>query len=129
MPRTRLAWSSWNYAIARDPAGGISAATHYWMNSLQGVSDRENYFVSINRSEAIDPSKVLRQTIAYEHPLFSLGAMRAQAGLPGLNAAARGTTETYFAGSYFRYGFHEDAFRSAANLSELLLGGDPWTTG
>ena len=128
MPRTRLAWSSWNYAIGRDPAGRISAATHYWMNSLQGVSDRENYFVSINGAETIDPAKV-RRTIAYEHPLFSLGAMRAQRELPGLNLAARGTTETYFAGSYFRSGFHEDAFLSAANLSGLLLGGDPWTTG
>jgi predicted NAD/FAD-binding protein len=125
MPRTRLAWSSWNYEIARDAAGGVSAATHYWMNSLQGVSDRENYFVSINRPEGVDPAKVIR-TIAYEHPLFSLGAIRAQADLPGLNAAARGTTETYFAGSYFRYGFHEDGLLSAFNLSELLLGGDPW---
>jgi len=125
MPRTRLAWSSWNYEIARDGAGGVSTATHYWMNSLQGVSDRENYFVSINRPEAVDPARVLR-TIAYEHPLFSLGAIRAQEDLPRLNAAARGTTETYFAGSYFRYGFHEDGLLSAFGLSELLLGGDPW---
>jgi predicted NAD/FAD-binding protein len=125
MPRTRLAWSSWNAEIARDAAGGVSVATHYWMNSLQGVSDRVNYFVSINRPEAVDPAKVLR-TIAYEHPLFSLGAVRAQEELPRLNAAARGSTETYFAGSYFRYGFHEDALLSAAALSELLVGGDPW---
>jgi uncharacterized protein len=125
MPRTRLAWSSWNYEIARDAAGQVSAATHYWMNSLQGVSDRENYFVSIGRAEAIDPARVVR-TIAYEHPLFSLGAVQAQADLPRLNAAARGSTETYFAGSYFRYGFHEDGLLSAFNLSELLLGGDPW---
>jgi predicted NAD/FAD-binding protein len=69
---------------------------------------------------------VLR-TIAYDHPLFNLGALRAQAGLPGMNASARGTTETYYAGSYFRYGFHEDAFNSAANLSEQLLGRDPWS--
>jgi uncharacterized protein len=126
MPRTRRAWASWNYSLARDAAGEVSAATHYWMNSLQGVSDRENYFVSINGAEAIDPAKVLR-TIAYEHPLFNLGAVRAQAELPALNAAARGTTETYFAGSYFRYGFHEDALQSAVSLSELLLGSDPWS--
>jgi len=125
MPRTRLAWASWNYEIARDAAGRPSTATHYWMNSLQEVSDRENYFVSINRPEAIDPSRILR-TIAYEHPLFNLGATRAQEDLPRLNASARGATETYFAGSYFRYGFHEDAFQSAVRLSALLLGRDPW---
>jgi uncharacterized protein len=46
--------------------------------------------------------------------------------LPALNAAARETTRTFFAGSYFRYGFHEDALLSAVQLSELLLGCDPW---
>ena len=127
MPRTRLAWSSWNYEIASggdDPA----TATHYWMNALQGVSDRENYFVSINRPEAIDPARVLRR-IPCEHPLFDLAALAAQPELPGLNAAARKTTGTYFAGSYFRYGFHEDALLSAYNLSALLLGRDPWPVG
>ena len=128
MPRTPLAWSSWNYEISRDDAGQISTATHYWMNSLQGVSDRENYFVSINRPEAIAPEKVLRR-IAYEHPLFSLGAVRAQAEIPALNAAARGTTETYFAGAWQRYGFHEDGLFSAHRLSAQFLGRDPWPAG
>lgn len=125
MPRTRLAWSSWNYEINRDAAGRKSTATHYWMNSLQGVSDRENYFVSIERPEAINPAKVLR-TIHYRHPLFTLGAIRAQKELPALNAAAVDTTQTFFAGSYHRYGFHEDGFLSAHRLGELLLGRDPW---
>lgn len=125
MPRTRLAWSSWNYEINRDAAGRKSTATHYWMNSLQGVSDRENYFVSIERPEQIDPKKLLR-TIHYRHPLFTLGASRAQKEMPALNAAALGTTETFFAGSYTRYGFHEDAFLSAVKLGELILGRDPW---
>lgn len=127
MPRTRLAWSSWNYEIARDTAGRTSTATHYWMNSLQGVSDRDNYFVSINRPDAVDPAKVHRR-INYEHPLFSLGAVRAQEEIPALNAAARGTTETYFAGAWQRYGFHEDGLLSAVRLSELLLDRDPWST-
>lgn len=125
MPRTPLAWSAWNYSIACDPAGRISPATHYWMNCLQGVSDRENYFVSINGAERINPAKVLK-TIPYEHPLFSLGAVQAQAGLPALHAAAAGRTETYFAGAWTRYGFHEDGFLSAVNLGQLLLGRDPW---
>lgn len=125
MPRTRLAWSSWNYEIARDANGRASPATHYWMNSLQGVSDRENYFVTINRPESIAPEKVLRR-IHYEHPLFSLGAVRAQTAIPALNAAAAGTTETFFAGAWQRYGFHEDGLLSAARLCEQLLGRDPW---
>jgi predicted NAD/FAD-binding protein len=125
MPRTPLARAAWNYQLARDSAGRLSPATHYWMNELQGVSERENYFVSINRADSIDPAKVI-QRMDYAHPLFSLGALQAQAELPALNAAAQGRSETYFAGSYFGYGFHEDAFRSAVQLSERLLGRDPW---
>lgn len=126
MPRTRLAWSAWNYAISREATGRLAPATHYWMNRLQGVSDRENYFVSINGADRIDPAKVLK-TIAYEHPLFSLGAVRAQADLPRLNTAALSATKTYFAGAWQRYGFHEDGMLAAVNLSQLILGRDPWT--
>lgn len=126
LPRTPLARAAWNYQLVRDEAGRLSPATHYWMNELQGVSTRENYFVTINRPGSIDSSKIIKR-IDYTHPLFSLGAVRAQTELPKLNEQARGRTETYFAGSYFRYGFHEDAFMSAVQLSELLLARDPWT--
>jgi predicted NAD/FAD-binding protein len=126
MPRTRLAWSAWNYALARDASGRISPATHYWMNRLQGVSDRENYFVSINGTDRINPAKVLK-TIPCTHPLFNHGAVHAQAGIPQLNAAAAGGTETYFVGAWQRYGFHEDGLVSALDICRLLLGRDPWT--
>ena len=125
MPRSRLAWSSWNYEINRAADGRVSPATHYWMNSLQGVSDRENYFVTIGRPDSIAPEKVLRH-IAYEHPLFSVGAIQAQAKIPALHAAAAGTTETYYAGAWQRYGFHEDGLLSAHRLAAQLLARDPW---
>lgn len=128
MPRTRRAWASWNYETA---AGGdriFEPATHYWMNRLQGVSDRENYFVSINRADHIDGRRVLRR-IACTHPLFDLNAVSAQPRLTHLNRCAAGFTETYFAGSYFGHGFHEDAFKSAVDLATQFLGHDPWSAG
>ncbi len=125
MPRTRRAWASWNYETVLGGDGKLDPATHYWMNRLQGVSERQDYFVSINRAEHIAPEKILRR-IAYHHPLFDLGAINAQPRLPQLNQRAAESTQTYFAGSYFRYGFHEDAFKSAVDLSTQLLGGDPW---
>ena len=124
MPRTRRCWASWNYLIQQTAEGGAKPSTHYWMNSLQGVSDRTNYFVSINAGEDVAPEKVLRR-IAYEHPLFDVEAGRAQRRLPELNRLSRDQS-TYFCGSYFRYGFHEDAFMSAVNLCRDLLGGEPW---
>jgi len=122
MPRTRLCWSAWNYRIDVDAAGRFRPSTIYWMNRLQGVSDRENYFVSINGDEKVNPAYILR-CIPYEHPLFSLGAIRAQAALPELN---RRGTNVYFCGSYFRYGFHEDAFTSALDLCRHLTGERLW---
>ena len=125
MPRTRRAWASWNYETAVKDGGELDPATHYWMNRLQDVSDREDYFVSINLPEHVAPEKVLRR-IAYHHPLFNLGAINSQDKLPEINQRAAGSTETYYAGSYFRNGFHEDAFKSAVDLSTQLLGRDPW---
>ena len=124
MPKTRRCWASWNYRIKPTSGGGIEPSTHYWMNSLQGVSDTTNYFVSINAADEIAPDKVLKR-INYEHPLFDMAAIDAQKRLPELNRLSRDQT-TYFCGSYFRYGFHEDAFGSAVALCRDLLGEGPW---
>ncbi len=125
LPRTRLAWSAWNYAITRGADGAIVPATHYWMNRLQRVSERENYFVTIGDLGLVDPAKVLAR-IPCDHPLFTRGAVEAQAGIAALNQMAAGTTETYYCGAWTRYGFHEDGLLSAVNLSRQLLGRDPW---
>ncbi len=129
MPRTRRAWAAWNYRLdlpsSARPNEPLEASTHYWMNRLQGVSDRVNYFVSINGEALIDPAKVLK-TIAYEHPLFDLPAREAQSRLTELNTGAIGGTETYFAGAWQGYGFHEDGLASAVALSQLMLHRNPW---
>ena len=124
MPRTRRCWASWNYHIRPAAGGAIQPSTHYWMNNLQGISDKVNYFVSINAAKDLDESKVLKR-IAYEHPLFDLPATQAQKRLPELHHLGPEQT-TYFCGSYFRYGFHEDGFMSAVNLCRDLLGREPW---
>jgi predicted NAD/FAD-binding protein len=118
MPRTKLCWSSWNYRMAQRPDGKISPSTVYWMNSLQGVSDRQNYFVSINGEDSVNPNTLLKR-ISYEHPVFSRGAIQAQVELPKLNQRMN---NVFFCGSYFRHGFHEDAFTSALELCRLLTG-------
>jgi predicted NAD/FAD-binding protein len=122
MPKTKLCWSSWNYRIGRGTDGKISPSTVYWMNSLQEVSDHQNYFVSINGEDSVNPNTILKR-IQYDHPLFSLGAIRAQPELPKLNERMN---NVFFCGSYFRYGFHEDAFTSALELCRVLTGERIW---
>ena len=124
MPGKRRCWASWNYRSTVNGAGHTETTTHYWMNSLQGVSDRENYFVSLNARGKV-PQEAVKRRLEYEHPLFDLAAREAQWRLPELNAAGA-DSRTYYCGSYFRYGFHEDALLSSVNLCGQLLGGDPW---
>ncbi len=118
MPKQRLAWSSWNYRVEATRDGGTRAQTIYWMNRLQDLRSPTQYFVSINGQDDIAPDQVIRQ-IPYEHPLFSLGAVRAQSDLPALNRRSP-EQSVFFAGSYFRYGFHEDAFTSALECAAAV---------
>ena len=126
MPKTRRCWASWNYRIDAGANGEAIPTTHYWMNRLQGVSDRENYLVSLNCHDRIAPGKVLRR-IEYEHPLFTLGAIRAQRELPALNTISRDQT-TYYAGAWFKYGFHEDGFTSGLECARAITGAPIWAS-
>jgi uncharacterized protein len=123
MPKNRLCWASWNYRMDRGADGKISPSTVYWMNSLQGVSERQDYFVSINGENSVNLDSILKR-IQYEHPVFSLGAIKAQKRLKSLNERMN---NVYFCGSYFRYGFHEDAFASALDLCRTLTGERIWS--
>jgi predicted NAD/FAD-binding protein len=118
MPKHRLAWAAWNYRMDRSSDGKILPSTVYWMNKLQSLGGPRDYFVSINGENSVNPKTVLKR-IEYEHPLFSLAAIRAQQRLPNLNERMNGVL---FCGSYFRYGFHEDAFTSALDLCRVLTG-------
>lgn len=120
MPKKRLCWASWNYRL---PESG-HPTIHYWMNRLQGVSDTQNYFVSLNADSDIAPSRVLRR-IQYEHPLFNRAATGAQKELPLLNQISSSQT-TYYAGAWFKYGFHEDGFTSALECARAITGENPW---
>ncbi len=118
MPKTKRAWASWNYKINAHHEPSV----HYWANKLQGTPSDRNYFVSLNPDE-IDPLKIVRH-IPYEHPIFSLNAVNAQPDLHKLNK--RRGTRIFFCGSYFKYGFHEDAFTSALELCRILLQRPLW---
>ena len=118
MPGLRRAWASWNYLVTQDANGGHEATTHYWMNALQGVSKTRDYFVSVNGADKIRPETILYQT-DYDHPVYTLQAMQAQSELAMLNSRSP-QQRIFFCGSYFRHGFHEDAYSSAVDLAAML---------
>lgn len=114
MPEAKLAWSSWNYRVEKQ-GEKLLPSTIYWMNNLQGVSKKTNYFVSINPTATLNPNKIVKE-IDYYHPLFDVPAMQAQEQLTHLNE----TGPLYYCGSYFKYGFHEDAYKSAVDLCAMM---------
>ena len=117
MPRLKRVWSSWNYRQELDG----QTSTIYWMNNLQGVSRRKNYFISINDPGRIDSQKVLWKSM-YAHPLYSVASQKAQEHLQQLNAGGR----VFFAGAYFRYGFHEDGLWSGLQAARAISGEKIW---
>lgn len=118
MPRRRSAWASWNYLT-----GGERLAVTYWMNLLQPLTTRQHWFVSLNPPREPRPDSIARE-FTYDHPLFDLGALDAQRGL----ASLQGQQRTWFCGSYFGYGFHEDALEAGLWVGEALSGvARPWT--
>ncbi len=98
LPRNRKAWAAWNAHVPRDPAAPCT----------------------LNRSEAIDPGKVLR-TLHYAHPVHDHAAVRAQQRW----AELQGRRHTWFAGAYWGWGFHEDGIRSARRVVDALRTCEP----
>ena len=81
MPRNKANWASWNYRLEKSDA---QTSTHYWMNSLQNMSKKRDYFISIGGADLVPDSHIL-STIHYEHPVFTVEALNAQSRLIELN--------------------------------------------
>ncbi len=113
LPRSPRARASWNCRLSGDPSAG--AAVTYHMNRLQSLKAQEDFCVSLNAQDQIDPAKVLRR-IEYRHPLYTRQAVSAQ----GRWAEVSGRNRSHFCGAYWHYGFHEDGLNSALRVARAL---------
>lgn len=121
MPVRRRVWSAWNYLGRAGEDGARSLCVTYWMNRLQSLPEHLPLFVTLNPISEPRP-ELVHQTFTYHHPVFDGAAMTAQKRLNGL----QGVNRTWFCGSYFGYGFHEDAFTSGLNVAKRLGCTAPW---
>tara|TARA_Y100001970_G_scaffold286821_1_gene409924 strand:+ start:1497 stop:2798 length:1302 start_codon:yes stop_codon:yes gene_type:complete len=117
MPKNNKIWSSWNFI---EYSESFNFTLTYWMNNLQKLKTKKNYFVTIN--PPFDPKNIWDKTI-FEHPIFNLSTYEAQKKLNKI----QGNLNTFFSGSFFGYGFHEDGIQSSAFVSNLLGVNLPWT--
>lgn len=114
MPPHRRAWCSWNFHQENQSAHPHLSMT-YHMNTLQGLKTTNDYFVTLNRA-GNTPEEFVIKRMMYTHPRFDFESYSTQPGLPKLN----GPRGTYFCGSYFGYGFHEDGITSALNVAKAF---------
>ena len=107
MPTRSRAWAAWNYHVSEDTSSHV--AVTYNMNILQRLDAQKQYCVTLNNDQKINPEKILRR-VQYEHPIYSLEMVAAQARQADVNC-----DRTFFCGAYWRNGFHEDGVVSALN--------------
>jgi predicted NAD/FAD-binding protein len=103
-------YAAWNYKTGgRENAVTLS----YWINRLQNLKSAKEYFVSLNETARLHN---VIERISYEHPQFDAEAIDAQKRREEIN----GANHTYYAGAYWRYGFHEDGLYSANTIAKQL---------
>ena len=110
MPKKKIAWSSWNSI-----SNGNQSCVTYWLNRLQNLKSKENYFLTINPNLQISESKIIKK-VNFTHPFFNTETMNNQKELLSL----QGINRTWYCGAYFGYGFHEDGLNSAINMIKLF---------
>jgi uncharacterized protein len=119
MPKRRRAWSSWNFLGLTD---SDRVCVTYWMNKLQGIESERPLFVSLNPARPPRAGTIL-DTESYHHPILDETAAKAQHDLWSL----QGQRNTWFCGSYFGAGFHEDGLRAGLAVAEQFGGvRRPW---
>ncbi|CAA6676669.1 MULTISPECIES: NAD(P)/FAD-dependent oxidoreductase [unclassified Lentimonas] len=113
LPPDRKQWSSWNFIRESSHDATQPVSVSYYMNRLQNLKTHRDYVVTLNATESIPESTIINST-TLTHPLYSFESMATQPKLEAMN----GERNTWFCGSYFGYGFHEDAVRSAVQVAK-----------
>ncbi|MBC7503329.1 MAG: FAD-dependent oxidoreductase [Herminiimonas sp.] len=113
LPNKRKAWSAWNY----QSAGGKEpmVCVHYLINQLQPLPFTTPVIVSLNPIDPPRPELVIA-SYDYSHPVFDAAATSAQRQLP----AIQGQRNTWFAGAWTGYGFHEDGLKSGLAVAQAI---------
>ena len=117
MPKNKKAWSSWNFIKNKKEYNDFTLT--YWMNNLQKLQTKKEYFVTINPKNI---PKTTHNETNFTHPKFNIQTLKAQSKLKDL----QGVSNTFFCGAYHGYGFHEDGIQSAAYISKMLGVDIPW---
>jgi hypothetical protein len=117
LPANAKAWAAWNYERAvSNERESSRVCLHYLLNRLQRIPFSQPVVVSLNPVQDIRADTILGE-YDYAHPVFDMTAIAAQQRLPLL----QGQRNTWFAGAWAGYGFHEDGLKSGMQVGRALL--------
>ncbi len=108
MPKKKRAWSSWNSI-----SNGDKTCITYWLNKLQNLNTNKNYFLTLNPLFEINNNFIIKK-VNFTHPYLNSENTLLQKDLKLI----QGKKRTWFCGSYFGYGFHEDGLKSSIELAK-----------
>ena len=110
MPKRKRAWSSWNSI-----SDGKETCITYWLNRLQNLQTNKDYFLTLNPIYKINNELVIKK-VNFTHPYLNSENTKLQKDLDLI----QGKKRTWFCGSYFGNGFHEDGLNSAINMTKIF---------
>ncbi len=113
LPCRKAAWASWNYLLPAERDRLMLLTYH--MNKLQNLAASEDFCVSLNSDGMLAHEKVIAR-LCYSHPVFTIAGIDAQKRWSEINGVRR----TWFAGAWWRYGFHEDGVQSGLRVARAL---------
>jgi predicted NAD/FAD-binding protein len=113
MPKHPKAWASWNALKLNEPQTHCTVT--YYMNMLQNLEAPEPLLVTLNCTDRIDSEKILKRR-SYHHPVYTPASLAAQKRRTEIN----GVNNTWYAGAYWGWGFHEDGAKSAQEVVDRI---------
>jgi predicted NAD/FAD-binding protein len=123
LPVRPAAWASWNYHLYQGHKGDAGlegregdarTAVTYHLNRLQKLPGEQQFCVTLNLAERIDPRLVIKR-IGYAHPVYTPAGATAQRRIAEISGPEG---RTHFCGAYWGWGFHEDGVTSALRVAE-----------
>ena len=113
IPKRKSARASWNAYLPKKNSS--DALVTYDMNILQNLPTREQFCVSLNQQNLVDP-KLIHGNYNFSHPTYHPGRKDAQSK----HASFIRNRGISLCGAYWGYGFHEDGLNSGLRVCEAF---------
>lgn len=113
-PKNEKHWGIYEYLYSTKD-GKLNTSINAAYRKQIGMPKDSDYLGTQHPNYEIDESKTEFKQV-FRTPIFDENSLASRDELPSLN----GKNRSYFCGSHFGWGIHEDAIKSAVELSEML---------